>query len=158
MGRFTFLSLALLAVFLSLSGAEGYCCPVDWLPRNGLCYKLFSKHKTWLDAEMFCRKYKPGCHLASIHSDADSADLAEYMSDYRIGQGHVWIGLRDTKKNYVWEWTDRSRTDYLSWAKNQPDHFQNKEFCVEVVEFTGYLQWNDDDCDALRPFLCQCKY
>ncbi|XP_058047709.1 uncharacterized protein LOC131202621 [Ahaetulla prasina] len=158
MGQVAFLSLGLLAMFLSLRGVEGYSCPVDWLPRNNFCYKIFSKPKTWFDAETYCRKLKPGCHLASLHNNKDSVALADYISDYLAGQGHVWIGLRDTKQNYIWEWTDRSTTDYLPWRNNQPDHFQNKEFCVEIVDFTEYLQWNDDECEALRPFLCQCKY
>ncbi|KAG8138560.1 putative C-type lectin BfL-1 protein [Naja naja] len=158
MGHFTFTSLCLLAMFLSLSGAEGYNCPLDWLPKNGLCYKVFSTPKSWLKAEMHCRKFKPGCHLASLHSNSDAVEFSEYISDYLTGQGHVWIGLWDRTKKYIWEWTDRSKTDFLQWKKKQPDHFKNNEFCVEIVKFTGYLQWNDENCAALRPFLCQCKY
>nr|D2YVJ6.1 RecName: Full=C-type lectin galactose-binding isoform; Short=CTL; AltName: Full=Venom C-type lectin galactose binding isoform; Flags: Precursor [Pseudechis porphyriacus]ABP94088.1 venom C-type lectin galactose binding isoform [Pseudechis porphyriacus] len=158
MGRFLLVTLSLLVVAFSLNGANSCCCPQDWLPRNGFCYKVFNHLKNWNDAEMYCRKFKPGCHLASLHSNADAVEFSEYITDYLTGQGHVWIGLRDTKKKYIWEWTDRSRTDFLPWRKDQPDHFNNEEFCVETVNFTGYLQWNDDSCTALRPFLCQCKY
>ncbi|KAL7979773.1 hypothetical protein Chor_008111 [Crotalus horridus] len=65
---------------------------------NGHCYKVFEEQKNWKDAEMFCRKYKPGCHLASLHSIDDSADVAEYISDYLKSGSNVWIGLNDPKK------------------------------------------------------------
>nr|P0DM53.1 RecName: Full=C-type lectin galatrox; Short=CTL [Bothrops atrox] len=75
-------------------------CPQDWLPMNGLCYKIFDELKAWKDAEMFCRKYKPGCHLASIILYGESPEWAE-------GHSEVWLGLWDKKKDFSWEWTDR---------------------------------------------------
>nr|Q9YGP1.1 RecName: Full=C-type lectin TsL; AltName: Full=Galactose-binding lectin; Short=CTL; Flags: Precursor [Trimeresurus stejnegeri]AAD17252.1 C-type lectin [Trimeresurus stejnegeri] len=158
MGRFIFVSFGLLVVFLSLSGAKGSCCTNDSLPMNGMCYKIFDEPKTWEDAEMFCRKYKPGCHLASFHRLAESLDIAEYISDYHKRQAEVWIGLLDRKKDFSWEWTDRSCTDYLNWDKNQPDHYKDKEFCVELVSLTGYHRWNDQVCESKNSFLCQCKF
>nr|P84987.1 RecName: Full=C-type Lectin CRL; Short=CTL [Crotalus ruber ruber] len=133
-------------------------CPLDWLPMNGLCYKIFNQLKTWEDAEMFCRKYKPGCHLASFHLYGESLEIAEYISDYHKGQDNVWIGLWDKKKDFSWEWTDRSCIDYLNWNKNQPDHYKNKEFCVELVSLSGYRLWNDQVCESKDAFLCQCKF
>ncbi|XP_032076933.1 macrophage mannose receptor 1-like [Thamnophis elegans] len=158
MRRFIFLTFSLLVVALSLRGAKGYQCPLDWLPGNGLCYKVFGEPKTWNDAELFCRKLKPGCHLASIHSLADSFAVALYLTDYLKIQSRVWIGLWDPNQNFNWEWTDGSKTDYVRWDKDQPDHFENKEFCVEIVHYTGYLRWNDQKCTFLHSFLCQCKY
>ncbi|XP_026547932.1 C-type lectin mannose-binding isoform-like [Notechis scutatus] len=97
-GQFIIVNLSLLVMALSLRGVKGCCCPNDWLSMNGFCYKVNDDLKTWNDAEMFCRKLKPGCHLASIHSVAESADLAEYVSDYLKGSGNVWIGLNDPRK------------------------------------------------------------
>nr|A7X3W1.1 RecName: Full=C-type lectin lectoxin-Enh1; Short=CTL; Flags: Precursor [Pseudoferania polylepis]ABU68489.1 Lectoxin-Enh1 [Pseudoferania polylepis] len=51
MGQFTVVSLGLLAMFLSLSGAKGDNCPASWISRNGVCNKLFPDRKTWLEAE-----------------------------------------------------------------------------------------------------------
>nr|UMK70499.1 C-type lectin 1 [Tropidolaemus subannulatus] len=158
MGRFIFVSFSLLVLFLSLRRVKSSCCSNDSLPMNGLCYKIFNERKSWKDAEMFCRKYKPSCHLASFHRSAESHDIAEYITDYHKGQAEVWIGLWDRKKDFSWEWTDRSCTDYLTWDKNQPDHYQNKEFCVELVSFTGYLLWNDQVCESKNAFLCQCRF
>ncbi|KAM3832790.1 C-type lectin 1-like isoform 2-T2 [Vipera latastei] len=139
MGRFISVSFGLLVAFLSLSGAKGSNCPFNWLPMYGLCYKVFNEPKTWDDAEMFCRKYKPGCHLASLHSKGDSSEFAEYIADYLKGWGNVWIGLWGKKKGFSWEWTDGSSTKYLPWKQNQPNHYPNKEFCAEIVYFTDCL-------------------
>ncbi|XP_039174988.1 C-type lectin lectoxin-Thr1-like [Crotalus tigris] len=97
MGRLAFLSFGLLVVGVSLRGAKGWC-PRDWLHRKVFCYKLFNMLKTWNDAEIFCRKHKPGCHLASIHSTEELIDVAEYVSDYREKKENVWIGLNDPQK------------------------------------------------------------
>ncbi|XP_032077956.1 C-type lectin BfL-2-like isoform X2 [Thamnophis elegans] len=158
MGRFIFLTFSLLVVALCLRGAKGYQCPLDWLPGNELCYKVFGERKTWTDAEMFCRKLKPGCHLASIHSKAESADLAEYITHYITRSGQVWIGLNDPKKRRIWEWSDRSSVDYFSWDSGDPDNKWNNELCVHMWSPAGYLKWRDQTCNALHPFICQCKY
>ncbi|KAL7979782.1 hypothetical protein Chor_008120, partial [Crotalus horridus] len=79
------------------TGADSHC-PNDWLSKYNHCYKIFDDQKNWNDAEMFCRKQKPGCHLASIHSSEESADVAEYISDYIKTGKSVWIGLKDPKK------------------------------------------------------------
>uniref|UniRef100_A0A194AR98 C-type lectin 6a n=1 Tax=Micrurus tener TaxID=1114301 RepID=A0A194AR98_9SAUR len=158
MGHFTFISLCLMPIFLSLSGAECYTCPIDWLSRNGLCYKLFDDTKAWPDAEMFCRKHKPGCHLASIHSTAESADLAEYIYDYLKSEKNVWIGLNDPRKERIWEWTDRSSTNYTSWNEGEPNNSWNKEYCVHLLASEGYLKWNDTPCESLFAFICRCQF
>ncbi|XP_013931884.1 PREDICTED: C-type lectin BfL-2-like [Thamnophis sirtalis] len=78
---------------------------------------------------MFCRTLKSGCHLASIHSYAESADLAEYLTDYLSLPYQVWIGL------------------------NKPQNL-----CVHMWSPAGFLKWNDTLCEAWHPFICQCKY
>nr|ABP94110.1 venom C-type lectin mannose binding isoform 1 variant 2 [Tropidechis carinatus] len=158
MGRFLLVTLSLLVVAFSLNGANSCCCPQDWLPRNGFCYKVFNDLKNWNDAEMFCRKFKPGCHLASIHSNADSADLAEYASDYLKSDGNVWIGLNDPRKQRTWVWSDRSPTNYYSWNRGEPNNSKNNEYCVHLWALSGYLKWNDTPCKALYSFICQCRF
>ncbi|XP_034285922.1 C-type lectin mannose-binding isoform-like [Pantherophis guttatus] len=158
MGQISFVSFGLLIVAISLSGVKGCCCPDNWLPMNGFCYKLNDQLKTWNEAEMFCRKLKPGCHLASIHNMAESADLAEYVSDYLTKKDSVWIGLNDAQKKGVWVWTDRSSTNYLAWGEGEPNNQQKNEYCVELIAKTGFKYWNDHPCDVLRAFICECKY
>nr|A7X3X8.1 RecName: Full=C-type lectin lectoxin-Enh5; Short=CTL; Flags: Precursor [Pseudoferania polylepis]ABU68493.1 Lectoxin-Enh5 [Pseudoferania polylepis] len=157
MGQFTVVSLGLLAVFLSLSGAKGDNCPANWISRNGVCNKLFPDRKTWLEAEMYCRALKPGCHLASLHRDSDSTVLAWYISDHFKGAGHVWIGLRDTNRKRTWKWSDRTSTNYFSWNQGEPNNVQDNENCVHLWAPSGYLKWNDEPCASLHPFICQYK-
>nr|UMW88256.1 C-type lectin [Vipera transcaucasiana] len=158
MGRFISISFGLLVMFLSLSGVKGCCCPTDWLSREEFCYKVFDDQKNWNDAEMFCRKHKPGCHLASLHSSDDSTDVAEYISDYLKSGSNVWIGLNDPKKQRIWQWTDRSRTSYLTWNPGEPNNSGNNEYCVELWNRSGYMKWNDENCASLRSFLCKCRF
>nr|ABP94120.1 venom C-type lectin mannose binding isoform 2 [Demansia vestigiata]ABP94121.1 venom C-type lectin mannose binding isoform 1 [Demansia vestigiata] len=158
MGRFLLVTLSLLVVAFFLNGANSCCCPRDWLPKNGFCYKVFNELKTWEDAEMFCRKHKPGCHLASIHDSEESADLAEYVSDYLRSGGNVWIGLSDPQKKRNWQWTDRSRNSYLTWKPGEPNNTGNNENCVELWSSSGYKNWNDGNCAATRAFLCKCRF
>ncbi|XP_060545238.1 C-type lectin mannose-binding isoform-like [Pantherophis guttatus] len=158
MGRFIFVTLGLLVVAFSIHGVKGCSCPRDWLPMNGFCYKVFEEIKNWNDAEMACRKHKPGCHLASIHSIDQGVDLAEYITDYLTRKTHVWIGLRDPRKQRTWEWSDRSSINYLSWNPGEPNNDFNKEHCVHLWSPAGYKKWNDTPCESLHPFLCQCKF
>ncbi|XP_070610690.1 C-type lectin mannose-binding isoform-like [Erythrolamprus reginae] len=157
MGRFILVSLGLVVVALSLSGVKGCCCPDGWLPMNGFCYKVNDEPKTWNDAKMFCRKLKPGCNLASIHSEAGSGNLAQYVSDYITKKVDVWIGLSDLQKTGTWDWSDRSPLNYLSWDEGEPNNQKDNEYCVELLSETGYLKWNDAPCESSLPFLCQCR-
>ncbi|XP_070803427.1 C-type lectin lectoxin-Thr1 [Pituophis catenifer annectens] len=158
MGRFIFVTLGLLVVAFSINGAKGCCCPHDWLTMKRFCYKVFNEHKNWNDAEMFCRKYKPGCHLASIHGIDESLEVAEYISDYLKSGGHVWIGLNDPQKKRNWEWTDRSSNSSLMWKQGEPNNQGNNENCVELWSPSGYKNWNDESCASTRAYLCQCRF
>ncbi|XP_039189350.1 C-type lectin mannose-binding isoform-like [Crotalus tigris] len=142
--------------FLSSHTGADSRCPNDWLSKYNHCYKIFDDQKNWNDAEMFCRKQKPGCHLASIHSSEESADVAKYISDYIKTGKSVWIGLKDPKKKDRWEWTDRSRTNYLAWAPGEPSYTGDYDFCVNLKNRSKYRKWDDSDCNRLHPFLCQC--
>ncbi|XP_032077962.1 C-type lectin galactose-binding isoform-like isoform X2 [Thamnophis elegans] len=114
----------------------------------------FIKFPQW----RFCRKLKPGCHLASIHFLADSLDLADYLTDYLSPRGPVWIGMWGPNKNSKWVWTDGSKNDFLPLLKDLPNQIKNKEFCLEITEHTGYLKWNYQICTTTQAFLCQCRY
>nr|AGI97152.1 lectin-Mor-1 [Morelia spilota] len=156
MGRFAFVHLALLLVALPLSatGAPN-SCPYGWLTYNNSCYKIFRKFKTWNNAEMFCVDQEMGCHLASIHDAAESLQLANYVSQF-LTFINVWIGLRDPKRERVWQWSDGSRTNYTPWEQGEPNNLWYNEYCVELWSRSGYIYWNDESCSSLRAFLCKC--
>ncbi|XP_032077963.1 C-type lectin mannose-binding isoform-like [Thamnophis elegans] len=158
MGQFLFVSLGLLVVALSLRGVKGSCCPPSWLPINELCYKVFEEQKNWEDAEMFCRKHKPGCHLASIHGQEESDDLAKHLTAHLRTKTDVWIGLHDPNKTRTWEWSDRSHPNYFNWNTGEPNNAGGNEYCVQLRAQSGFKNWNDIRCDIIFPFICQCRY
>ncbi|XP_062990561.1 C-type lectin lectoxin-Thr1-like [Elgaria multicarinata webbii] len=157
MGLPPYSSLGFLAVAFLLKGAEASCCPMEWLPYQGYCYKLFHEKVSWSDAELICQSFMPGSHLASIHSNTEASELANYIVKYRKDGGNVWIGLRDTRKNRVWSWTDRSSTSYKAWNVGEPNNLRNEENCVEIWSPSGYMLWNDESCKSERAFLCRYK-
>ncbi|XP_070610676.1 C-type lectin lectoxin-Thr1-like [Erythrolamprus reginae] len=157
MERFIFLTLDLLVMAFYINGAKGCCCPQEWFPRNGVCYKVFDDYKTWADAKTFCREHRTGCHLASIHSVEESTALAEYVTNYLRSGGNVWIGLHDPDKNRNWQWTDKSNYSFRTWKPGEPNNKRYNENCVELWKSLGYKKWNDEHCASRRPFLCQCR-
>uniref|UniRef100_A0A8D0C5T7 C-type lectin domain-containing protein n=1 Tax=Salvator merianae TaxID=96440 RepID=A0A8D0C5T7_SALMN len=98
MGLLAYVSLGFLLAGPSLTGAEADYCPMEWLPFQGHCYKLFTDKLTWSDAAISCQNHCPGCNLASIHSSEESAEVAKYVTKYRGDSSNVWIGLRDPRK------------------------------------------------------------
>ncbi|ETE62832.1 hypothetical protein L345_11405, partial [Ophiophagus hannah] len=75
---------------LSIRGAK-YPCLKEWYSRNQHCYKVFKEQKTWNDAEAFC-------HLASIHTTIQTADMADYVAENLKSGQSVWIGLHDPEQ------------------------------------------------------------
>ncbi|XP_063164819.1 C-type lectin lectoxin-Thr1-like [Candoia aspera] len=157
MGRFALVSLGWLILAVSLSGAGAQlCCPFTWYTYRGVCYKVFDKKfRTWKDAEAFCTNKSPGCHLASIHSETESAAIADYFHKVEI-YGNIWIGLWDPLRHRTWQWSDGSKTDFSSWDEGEPNNYGGNEYCVELRERKGYRKWNDRNCDHGSPFLCKC--
>uniref|UniRef100_A0A098LY96 C-type lectin n=1 Tax=Opheodrys aestivus TaxID=186591 RepID=A0A098LY96_9SAUR len=155
MQRFTFLSLVLLVVAVSLSGsAADPLCPFGWSFYNEHCYKVFKKLKNWNSAENFCRHQEEGGHLASIHSLAEATYVANLVSR-NVFLINVWIGLSDPRKRRTWAWSDGSRFRFQSWKRGEPNNFFWRESCVELWSLSGYLRWNDQRCSSKRYFICK---
>ncbi|KAK6752928.1 hypothetical protein RB195_003993 [Necator americanus] len=110
----------------------------------------------WDDAEAFC--VEQGGHLASIHSERENtfvANLARTNKEQTNPHDLTWIGLQ--AKGSSWEWSDRSKVDYINWAPKQPDN-PGKENCVEIAQDTSdhgwYENWNNENCDVvMRAFV-----
>ncbi|XP_063164849.1 C-type lectin lectoxin-Thr1-like [Candoia aspera] len=181
MGRFALVSLGWLILAISLSGAGAQlCCPFNWYPYSGFCYKVFDKKfRTWKDAEVFCTEQNAGCHLASFHSEAETNAIFNYL-DLVGSAGHVWIGLSRVFQHRTWQWSDGSKFNYTNWNHGEPNNFLMKnENCVELWTRSGEprwwgvsrgctsnnedmfdppwnFRWNDEVCSWFRHFLCKC--
>nr|ADK39270.1 lectoxin-Vind1 [Varanus indicus] len=155
-GSFAYCSIiGFLVVSCCFAGAGASCCPMDWLPYRGYCYRLFNSKLNWLEAELSCQLEASGGHLASIHSNAETSELAKYILKYRSDNGNVWIGMRDFSKNRVWSWTDRTSTSYKPWNTGEPNNLENDEACVELWSPSRYGRWNDENCKSARAYLCK---
>nr|XP_008113584.1 PREDICTED: C-type lectin BpLec-like [Anolis carolinensis] len=157
MGLLTYASLCLFGLLLSspFPGAVAASCARDWMQNQGNCYAYFDFKLTWAEAEIECQSYGRGAHLASVLTAAETALIANYISTYQKVKGNVWIGLHDPRQNRRWRWTDESVYNYKSWRNGQPDGYANSEYCVELVCYTAFKQWNDANCKTTNTFICK---
>ncbi|KAK3544258.1 hypothetical protein QTP86_008713 [Hemibagrus guttatus] len=101
-------------------------------------YIYISSHKTWYEAQAYCRTY---------HTDLASArDTTENTAIEQLTSGYTWFGLfRDS-----WKWTDQTNFSTLSWMPGNLDNALSNEIC-------GYLNNGQADaaqCSDIMPFFC----
>ena len=69
-----------------------------------------------------------------------------------------WIGARRMQGEFKWQsvtggWGTMS---YTNWYNGQPDNYQGKEDCVQIVKNESPpFGWNDNECGVKLPFLCE---
>lgn len=116
-------------------GGENYCYVGDSL--------------TYAESKKACAKR--GGALASILDEAASKQIEASMNQ-RFKVPRFWIGLNDLVEQGVWMWPDGKPLTTASWKPGEPNNF-GREGCVEL--FTDTWQWNDLDCSAELPSLCE---
>ena len=119
----------------------GFTCEQGWTSFGGSCYLFSTESKNWNNAEFDCVKH--GAHLASIHSDEESAFLKRnYRSFFGL--------LQRTNGNF--EWTDGSSFKYTNWRAGEPNNKDGSESCGELYD-NG--DWNDLDCNDKLKYVCK---
>lgn len=118
-------------------------------------YHFVSKTMTWVDAQTYCRGSYTD--LATIGSEGDTARLVQLLKDH--GHSSVWIGLYQDVQS--WQWSLKESTfygkgdkEYRDWFPGQPDNYGNGECCVEILNDSINVQWNDVPCDHNNNFIC----
>ncbi|XP_077197091.1 C-type lectin-like [Paroedura picta] len=153
---FSLAALGLLVAGPLPRGVGASSCPGGWVFYRGSCYGFFQDEMTWAEAEIECQSLGRNGHLASIASQDEGMVLAEQIKADQKTCINVWIGLRDSQKNGRWRWTDRSLLKYKAWLPGLPDNYhQLQEYCAELWCKEGYVGWNDVNCSAKRPYICQ---
>lgn len=80
----------------------------------------------------------------------------------QVKSGRYWIGLHDRTVEGNFHWIDGTQLDnnrFVSWGpfqRNNIGHFfttWNADCCI----VKGDGSWSDDDCDTLKPFICEIK-
>ena len=116
---------------------------------------------TWENSRTFCNDI--GSNLASIHSETDFIE-AKALCD---GYAGCWIGLNDNKTEGIWQWDDKSITDYgfknnsntsptigiYPWSTDEPNNYNENEDCVHLDKNWDY-EWNDLSCSGLQNPIC----
>lgn len=104
-----------------------------------------------------------GCNLASILSIEEQAMVMKKTEDVDsivwiggkfIGDGDMTAGL--TGPEY-WMWTDGSTWDFEDWG--YPNGPTGRGECIKIRPFEesgGKRDWNDEDCNRMRPAIYKC--
>ncbi|TFJ97352.1 sIgD [Platysternon megacephalum] len=53
-----------------------------------------------------------------------------------------------------WRWTDGSLYRYSAWNAEEPNN-KYDEYCVELVNHTGFKNWNDRTCEKENAYVCK---
>ncbi|KAG2463861.1 lectin-like isoform X1 [Polypterus senegalus] len=129
----------------------------NWVGSKARYYKFVEKKKTFYTAEKFCKQQGDDANLASIHSLKENKDVFDTALKITSSVRRFWIGgLRFPKSSYF-IWTDGSKWDYTNWVYGQPDNGRGNEDCVEM-NWKVDQEWNDCNCEELKPFVCQIQY
>ncbi|VDK82269.1 unnamed protein product [Cylicostephanus goldi] len=94
----------------------------------------FERPHSFDDAENRCRVFKG--HLTSIHSYLEN-EFVERIAENGTFAGKSdrlsWIGLKRSKGNKTWHWTDGSPYGYNKWAGQPESENKTEEKCAQVI-------------------------
>ncbi|XP_056147018.1 macrophage mannose receptor 1 [Lampris incognitus] len=130
--------------------SPGLFCGPGYLLFGDFCYHFETETtKSWQDAETWCVGQQG--HLASFHSQEELSFLTAHMP------GESWVGLNDINEENHFKYTDGSNADFLLWAPNQPDNWQQNEDCVQLRGANHHEagKLNDDFCTSTKEFICK---
>lgn len=104
---------------------------------------------SWDDARATCQS--EGADLAVLDSSA-KRDFADDLAP----SVHTWVGL-SAREHFVWEWVD-GRTFVVTpgedgWGDGRPDEGPPGQACARL---RGDGQFDDEPCDQVRDYACQC--
>ncbi|XP_050733493.1 uncharacterized protein LOC127007035 isoform X3 [Eriocheir sinensis] len=161
----------------------GGTCGEDWVEEDGRCFRLVEEVATWEEAERACGGGRGGGggasgHLAAVTSPAVAHLLQRLISDSgrHTPETAYWIGATDAQHENSFTWTSGAPFFYTEWfpgwsdqggygAQPSDDGLGLGEDCVELraayrraskgSRTTERLFWNDRNCAAKNPFLCE---
>lgn len=109
---------------------------------------------TFAEAEDACREMRG--HLVTISDKAEEEALrAKLTTKWRLSVGpSFWIGLVEPRREGEWRWVTTERATFFNWRAGEPND-SGGEDCVEWGPWDG--RFNDMNCFAERPFLCQAE-
>ncbi|KAM3832195.1 C-type lectin domain family 4 member F-like isoform 3-T4 [Vipera latastei] len=114
-------------------------------------YYISIGRKTWYDAQNFC--LSRDSHMVSILNDEEQKFVSLQFNE------SAWIGLSDENDEGIWQWSDGSRLTIQFWDVDSPTILKkNGEMerdCAYINPSSGVFNWKDDDCHALKQWVCK---
>lgn len=129
--------------------------PVASMEYNGNTYRVYDYYTSWSNAKQMCEDL--GGNLVTITSQEEMNEIKNLLVDAEL-YGY-WIGFNDVDKDGIWENVTGEDTGYNYWGENQPDCYENNEYCA-VIQNENDLKWNDvpDDCESYPiGFICEIE-
>ncbi|XP_078534071.1 regenerating islet-derived protein 4-like isoform X1 [Lissotriton helveticus] len=130
-------------------------CPGGWFFYNSHCYGFSKDRLSWYDAELDCKSYGSGTHLASITHSMEGIMISTLIKSY-LWKENVWVGLHDLCKNNTWKWTDGADLQFKAWNKGEPNNFED-ENCVFLLASRGYKFWSNANCTRPMQYMCEFR-
>uniref|UniRef100_A0A674MZJ4 C-type lectin domain-containing protein n=1 Tax=Takifugu rubripes TaxID=31033 RepID=A0A674MZJ4_TAKRU len=133
-------------------------CDLGYLLYGDFCYKFVTESvSNWNDAETQCQRDQ--AHLASFHSQEEltrSSEVRRPLFSAAHMPAAAWIGLNDISNENHFVYTDGT-PDFVPWAPNQPDNWQDNEDCVQLRGMNHHEpgKLNDDFCTSTKEFICK---
>lgn len=117
---------------------------------NGRTVFLHSTKENWFKASEICRKQ--GLQLLTINSPMENLQVVRLGNNF--GLDSVWTAATDFGESRRWVWSSSGRdVAELYWRDGEPTDITER--CIEVLMVQYPSNWNDNDCNARRPFICE---
>jgi len=136
----------IISMIISITCSILFAIPVRCDYKTSANYVYIPTAKTWADGQHFCQD-QFGSHLASIHNEAQNAEV------YSIKDNSIaWVGFNDIGTERTWVWADNSDNGYSNWYPGQPDNSRGGD-CA-YIGYRGTPKWDDTACGYAFPFVC----
>ena len=116
-------------------------------------YVVVEDPKTYDDARANCEAM--GRKLPEPKSAEEDDEIVELAKSYNMDA--FWIGVDDLAEEGVFKYeSDESPVTYTDWQPGMPDNYDNNEHCVQIYNYGNpEYHWNDQDCSAVLPSVCE---
>ncbi|XP_039273998.1 C-type lectin mannose-binding isoform-like [Styela clava] len=129
---------------------------------NGLAYRFFEEHVTYLQAKKNCAAENARIASAGIRKLTTRKELLSSIADT---VSYLWVGLDDLNRGRRWIWSDGIRDvryrRHTLWRSGEPNNARGNEHCALmniVRHVTGEVSLNDVPCGigyANAPYICE---
>ncbi|XP_061163166.1 macrophage mannose receptor 1-like [Saccostrea echinata] len=150
----------------NLHSSENNC---DFWAKNGEC----DKNPLWManNCQRSCQRCMADCRDTYGTTECQHwAKSGECIKNYKwmlqncalscgicdsAIYGGFWIGFHDKKEEMSFEWSDRMKVTYTTWADKEPNNMgRSGQDCVMMKLVDG--RWVDFDCNEKMPgFVCK---